>query len=430
MPNPIDSLDRYLLITADTHAGPEPAGYGPYLAQKWQSDFQDWLATSEQLAKMMRQVMGDRSIGVDGDPDVDGNRNWDSERRLRETEADGVVAEVIFPNTSPPFAPNMMSEFGEAAAGDDYERRWAGIQAYNRWLADFCGELPGRRAGVAQVFLPFVEESVKEIRWAKENGLTGGVLLPGAPPGSGIEPLYAPRYEPIFAVCEELGMPLNHHSGSATPDFGLYLPHSLAMFMLEVTWWAHRALWHLMFSGVFERHPNLQFALTETGLSWAPGVLEQLDHFYDRMKHNDQCSEYIFGGPTVAKMSLTPSEYFARQCHIGASFLPPKECAIRHQVGIDSIMWGSDYPHVEGSYPYTREHLRLTFDGVAPDEIQKMLALNAAKLYGFDLEQLAPLAARLGPTKAEIAEKIALEDLPAAAQKCPGFVPDNQRPAA
>ena len=430
MSDPLANLDRYLLITADTHAGSSPEGYGPYLEQKWQADYQGWLEQSAQMAKVMRQVMGSRSIGVDGDPDIDGDRNWNTARRLSETEADGVVAEVIFPNTASPFAPSMMSEFGEAELGKDYEKRWAGIRASNRWLADFCSEAPGRRAGIVQIFLPFVEESVKEIRWAKKAGLTGGVLLPGAPPGSGIEPLYSPAYEPIFAVCEELEMPLNHHSGGATPDFGMYMPESLAMFMLEVTWWAHRALWHLMFSGVFERHPNLQFALTETGVGWVPGVLEELDIFYHQMKHNDQCSEHLFGGPTVAKMSLTPSEYFARQCHIGASFLPPKECAGRDQIGIDRIMWGSDYPHVEGCYPYTRELLRLTFAGVDPTDIQAMVGGNAAKLYGFDLERLVPLAAKFGPTKAEIAEAFDPTSLPIEAQKCPGFAPHNQRSAA
>jgi len=333
---------------------------------------------------------------------------------------------VIFPNTSPPFAPSMLSELGEAEIGDDPERRWAGIQASNRWLADFCKEAPGRRAGVVQIFLPYVEASVLEIRWAREHGLFGGVLLPGAPPGSGLAPLYAPEYEPIWAVCEELGMPLNHHAGGSTPDFGAYHPQSLAMYMLEVPWWAHRALWHLMFSGVFERHPDLQFVLTETGVGWVPAVIERLDHYYRQMKYNDQCSEHIFGGPAVADMSLLPSEYFARQCHIGASFMPPSECALRHGIGVDRIMWGSDYPHVEGSHPFTREHLRLTFEGVDPVEIQQMVALNAAGLYGFDLERLTPLAARFGPTKAEIAEPLAYGDVPEKALKCPAFAPGAQ----
>ena len=207
----------------------------------------------------------------------------------------------------------------------------------------------------------------------------------------------------------------------STPDFGNYLPHSLAMFMLEVTWWAHRALWHLMFSGVFERHPNLQFVLTETGTSWVPDVLDKLDSFFDRMKNNDQCSEYIFGAPTVAKMSLTPSEYFQRQCHIGASFMRPHESALRHDIGLECIMWGSDYPHVEGSHPYTREHLRRSFAGIDPAEIQQLVGLNAAKLYDFDVDQLVPLAAKIGPTKVEIARPLSVEEIPAAAYKCPAF---------
>ena len=422
----LEDLDRYLLITADTHAGADPAHYQPYIEKKWQDDFREWVSASEAMAQMMRQVMGDRSIAVDGDPDVDGNRNWDSARRLAETEADGVVAEVIFPNTIPPFAPMPMSAFEEPVVGPELERRWAGLQAHNRWLADFCAEAPGRRAGVAQILLPNVEGSVEEIRWARENGLFGGVFLPGAPPGSGLPPLYAPEYEPIWAVCEELEMPINHHSGGGTPDFGMYLPQSMAVYMLEVTWWAHRTLWHLMFSGVFERYPKLQFALTETGTAWVPGVLSQLDEFYSRMKYEDQCSEHMFGGPAVEKLSLKPSEYFARQCHIGASFLSPKDCALRHEIGIDRIMWGSDYPHIEGSYPYTRELLRLSFAGVDPTEIQQLVAGNAAALYGFDLDLLAPLAARVGPTRVEIAEPLDYGKLPAAARKCPGFAPERQ----
>ncbi|MFT5695998.1 MAG: putative TIM-barrel fold metal-dependent hydrolase, partial [Myxococcota bacterium] len=295
----LNDMDRYLIITADSHAGPDHRMYGPYLEQKFQGDFDTWVLQVDQWLQDIKSVMGTQSIAVGGDPDLDASRNWDTARRLKETEADGVVAEVIFSNTSPPFAPRLFTEFGEPDIGTDFVRRWAGIRAHNRWLADFCKEAPGRRAGIVQIFLPNIEESVKEIRWAKENGLTGGVLLPGAPPGSGMAPLYAPEYEPIWAVCEELGMPLNHHAGAATPDFGNHMPQSLTMYMLEVKWWAHRALWHLMFSGVFDRHPNLQFVLTEVGVGWVPDVLRELDHFYNQMKNEKETSEHIFGGPAT-----------------------------------------------------------------------------------------------------------------------------------
>ena len=95
-------------------------------------------------------------------------RNWDSERRLKETESQGVVAEVLFPNTVPPFfAQGNLTALEPTAA--DYERRWAGLQAHNRWVADFCAAAPGRRAGLAQIFLNDVDDALAEVRWAKDN---------------------------------------------------------------------------------------------------------------------------------------------------------------------------------------------------------------------------------------------------------------------
>jgi predicted TIM-barrel fold metal-dependent hydrolase len=427
MATDLNEMDRYLVISSDTHAGPEPRGYGPYLEKKWRTDFDDWLTDSEKIAEVVRKVMGPKSIAIDGDPEIDAGRNFDSDHRLKECEADGIVAEVIFPNTAPPFSPRLFGELGEPGVGHDHEKRWAGIRAHNRWLADFCSEAPNRRAGLVQIFLPNIEGSIEEIRWAKEAGLTGGVLVPGAPPGSGIAPLYAPEYEPIWAVCDELDIVLNHHSGGSTPDYGPYLPEALTIFMLEVTWFAHRALWHLMFSGVFERHPELQFVMTETGTGWAPGTLRELDSYYNSMKHEVHSSEHKFGGPAVEKLSLKPSEYFERQCHIGASFLQPTECDLRHEIGVQKIMWGSDYPHTEGCYPYSRELMRTTFEGVDTEEIQQMLGTNAAAVYGFDIEKLAAIAARVGPTKAEIAVPLDYSDVPDEARKCPGFSPHNQR---
>ncbi len=419
-------LDHYVLISADTHAGAGLRAYKPYLERRWHDDFDAWAAELEAEMETMRELMGPRSVGVDGDPVADGNRNWDSARRLRELESDGIVGEVIFPNTQPPFAPRAVIQLAAPPLGDSPEHRWAGLRAHNRWLADFCSEAPERRAGIAQISLADVDGSVAEIAWAREHGLRGGVLLPGAPPGSELPPLYAPAYESIWAACEDHAMPLNHHAGGGTPDFGTYFPASMAMFMLEVTWWGHRALWHLMFSGVFERHPTLQFTTTETGSAWIVGTLAELDSFFDRMKHGEHGSEAIFGARTVEGMTLKPSEYWHRQCHLGSSFLRPTECAMRADIGVDRIMWGADYPHIEGCYPYTRQHLRRTFAGVDPVEVQQMVGGNAAELYGFDLDALAPLAARFGPLKAEVAQPLPYSEVPEEAQKCPALAPHTQ----
>src|SRR5690606_19702360 len=128
----------------------------------------------------------------------------------------------------------------------------------------------------------------------------------------------------------------------------------------------------------------------------------------------------------VAQMSLSPTEYFNRQCYIGASFLRPAEADIARGVGIDRVMWGSDYPHIEGSYPHTHEHLRLTFAQMTREETTMMLTDNAAKIYNFDLDALLPLAEQYCPTKEYVETPIDYSEIPERAKGCPGMNPLNQ----
>ena len=406
--------DRYLVISADCHGGGNIEDYKPYLASRWHDDFDAWAATYEIPYEDMK--------GPDGD------RNWDSKRRLTELEADGIVAEVIYPNTVPPFFPKAsLSDQPPPANAGDLEARWAGLQAHNRWMADFCADAPGRRAGIAQIVLHDLDASIAEIRWAKDNGLTGGVLLPGAPPGSGLPPLFdAGYYEPLWAICEELDVPLNHHSGSAAPVAGENAEDKV-VFILEVTWWAHRALTHLLVSGAFERHPGLRLVLTEQGTAWIPEELARLDHFFDRFRHASGSQEMEWGLPLVERMSLKPSEYWARQCAVGSSFIRPDEVKLRHAVGVDKIMWGSDYPHKEGSNPFTLEAMRAAFAGVDPDEVTAMLGTNAARTYGFDLDVLRPIADEIGPRVGDVALTLPPQSLPPEAEKCPALVGFGKR---
>ena len=132
-----------------------------------------------------------------------------------------------------------------------------------------------------------------------------------------------------------------------------------------------------------------------------PGGLASLDWFFGRMKLAGS-AEAMFGGEAAARLSLTPTEYFARNCWVGASFIRPIEVDIRHLVGVDKIMWGADYPHSEGTAPLTREALRASFANVPVDECRAMFAGNAAAVYGFDLTRLAEVADRIGPAVAEV----------------------------
>ncbi len=398
---------RYVVISSDCHGGAPVQDYRAFLDPAYRDDFDAWLDTFENPYEDL--------AGTDAD------RNWDHDRRRREMEADGVVAEVLFPNTIPPFFPKSSLVYQPPGANvGDLDRRWAGLRAHNRWLAEFCAAAPGRRAGIAQIMLHDVDAAVAEIRWAAEAGLTGGILLPGCPPGSGLPPLYAPDYEPIWAICEEVGLPVNTHSGSTAPDYGDY-PESSVMFLLEVTWWAHRVLWHLIFGGVLERHPRLQLVFTEQGTEWVPAELTKLDHYHARMGAPTGSQEQRFGAEVVARMPLRPSEYFARQCHLGSSFIRAHEVPLRHAVGVDKIMWGSDYPHLEGCWPWSALELQLAFAGVEPAEVAAMVGANAARVYGFDLDALAPLAARVGPRVSDLAATLTPDRIPDEALRCPAF---------
>lgn len=399
--------ERYIVISADGHAGGNIPDYRPYLESKWHEDFDAW---SADYANPYEDLEGDL-----------GARNWDSARRMADLEADGQAAEIIYPNTIPPFFPKTsLTAQPPAVTKADSDRRWAGLQAHNRWLVDFCNDYPGRRAGVVQINLHDVENSVKEIRWAHEQGLTGGVLLPGTPPGSGLEQLHHAVYEPIWNACEELGMAVNHHTGSAAPPMGPD-PEDVITFLLEVSWYAHRAFYQLIIGGALERHPNLQLVFTEQGTAWVPDELMRLDYFFDRMRSSDGSQEQEWGADVMAKLSLKPSEYWARQCHVGASFIRPMEMGVRHQVGVDRIMWGSDYPHKEASSPFSREAIALAFAGVPQHEAEQMLSLNAAKLYGFDLDFLRPIADRIGPKVDEVFAGLPPRAVPREANMCPAF---------
>lgn len=388
--------DRYLLISADCHAGGSMEMYRHYLDPAFLEDFDAWRGSYQNPFRDLQG--GGRS------------RNWDNGRRIAEEEDDGVVAEVVFPNTVPPFFPTG-ALVAPPPAPEDFRRRLAGIRAHNRWLADWCSEHRARRAGIAQIFLNDVDEAVRDVRWAKQHGLRGGVLLPAVPPdASHLEPLYSPAYDPLWRVCEELEVVVNHHSGGGSPDYGPYLAAG-PVWIAEASFFSRRALTHLLLGGIFERFPKLRFVVTEQGASWIPPLLDQLDGYHREMARTGRIGELKYSPEEI--LPKPPSEYFARNCWVCASFPSPVEAATRHKLGPGRFMWGSDYPHHEGTYPYTREGLRRAFSGSDPDDVQRVLGLNASSLYGFDTEELTPVAARVGPTVAEISRP--LEEIPSGA---------------
>ena len=322
--------------------------------------------------------------------------------RNSQQEEDGIVGEVVFPNTVPPFFPSFVL-FAKPPTPEEYGHRRAGVHAHNRWLVDWCGEFPERRAGVGQIFLNDIDHAIEDISWIKEHGLRGGILLPNiAPDVKWVKPLYDPEYDRVWALCEDLEIPINVHSGTGNPDYGPY-PTSMLLYINEVVFYTQRPFVQLTLSGVFERFPKLKFVMTEAGCSWVPPLLSQLDYATENVRKGATGEIRYSKDQAVAKNA---TDYFHQNVWMGVSQPRDADVEARKILGEDRFMWGSDYPHDEGTHPYTREHLRARFGHLEPTEIKKLLSENVAKLYDFDLDALRPLADRFGPTVGEIATPI------------------------
>jgi predicted TIM-barrel fold metal-dependent hydrolase len=390
------SNDPYILITADTHAGGSHAAYREYLDPKYRAAFDEWRGGYKNPEK---QHYGSKKL-----------RNWDFEIRSNDQNSQGVVGEVIFPNTVPPFWKKPLVMPPAAVRPEDYELYMAGIRAHNRWLKDFCAEDPVRRAGIGVILPNDLDDAVKEIEFIAEAGLRGGVLLPLiSPDATWLKPLHDPAWDRVFAAIQDHDLVMNQHTGAGIPDHGESLVGQ-AVWMSEVTMYAQTGYRHLLLSGVYERFPKLKYILTESGCAWAGPLLKQLDGIHASIKRG--VTGEIKYDPTDWVLKKPPSEYAKEHCFYGASFPSKAELEGIDLVGEDNVLWGNDYPHYEGTYPYTLESLRLTFDGMTETRRRKLLGLNAAKLYKFDLEALKPLAARYGPTPAQVDQPIATEDLP------------------
>lgn len=386
-------MERIVVVSSDCHAGLPPERYREYVSPKYRETFDVALPLQlEEVRAMSKKFLVDdineewrkgREEALSG--------AWDHDQRGRVLDTDGIAGEVIFPDgitemNMPPFGAGLSLPTDDRIVP---ELQWEGARAHNRWLAEFCAMEPARRIGVAITPICWdIEEAVNEIRWAREHGLRG-ILIPTM---WGKQPAYHhPRYEPVWAACEDLDMVVHLHSGAAPlEDYGDHLG-MMGIYITEVVWWAVRPLSFLIWGGVFERHPKLKLAITESTTVWVPELLALMDQRYSETHYAAKLGDYR------SHLTMKPSEYFHRQVFLGASCMPRREAELRTEIGVPNIMWGSDYPHPEGTWPHTHEQMLETFRQIPEGDLRAMLGLNAVRVYGLDLPALERTAARIGP---------------------------------
>ncbi len=293
---------------------------------------------------------------------------YDPDQHLADMRLDGVSGEVLYPSQG-------LFYFRIA----DGALMSAIFRAYNDWLAEFCRTDPSRLKGIAMINVDDVGAATKELERAARLGLAGAMITELPLDDRRYD---QPEYEPFWAAAQALDMPLSLHT--ATRRQGKIRgtgPQTLRDASSRATkaFGPATSMCDMIFSGVFERHPRLTLAIVEFELSWAPHLLDTMDYTY-RERHEEAI--YRFKG------NQRPRDFFHR--NVMLSF---QEDAIgirlRDVIGVDNMMWGSDYPHSESTFPQSRKILAEILAGVPDDEQAKIVGGNTARVYHFDVARLA-----------------------------------------
>ncbi|HEX5587887.1 MAG TPA: amidohydrolase family protein [Acidimicrobiia bacterium] len=405
-------MERFVIFSADGHAGADIETYRPYLERRFWDDLdalrdenEEYLTVAGRAAHPTDEAMAvfDRRGAVAAAAEFGA---WDVELRMRELDAEGIAGELIHYGTQCSTSPF----FGHINRPCSPELRAAGARAYHRWLADFMGASGGRLFGVADPG-PCVDldETIAELRWVAEHGFVS-VSLPGSVLDPALPSLHDAYFDPFYAACAELGLVVSVHAGWGQRQGGFFdlleklrqmsgttlgdersfedtieLVNAMEMSddsPLRLDLVTRRPLWLLMAGGVFDRHPGLRLALTEIRADWVPATLDQIDAHL---------------AASEVALARSPREYYERHVVVAPSSIHRAEVEMRHEIGVDQLLFGVDYPHWEGIWPNTADWIRVAFSGVPEPEVRQILGENAIRAYGLDGAHLADVAARIGP---------------------------------
>ena len=285
------------------------------------------------------------------------------EEHVKDMDADGIDVGIVYPTVGLQLYQRIM----------DSELLSALFRTYNEWLAEFCSTYPDRLKGIAMINLDDIPSGVQEMERCAKLGLVGAMIS--------ICPLKEwpydrSEYDLVWATAQDAHMPLSLHLTTNRPDPDdpgtLLLSGTKPSFFVNVDHWPRVCLTDMIFSGVFERYPKLQVGAVEMELSWIPHFLDRMDYNYTQRAR--EIASHRFKG------NILPSDFFHQ--HVFLSFQEDTMgIRDRHIIGVDSLLWGSDYPHQESTFPRSQQFLEELLADCTEEEKAKIVGRNAARVY-------------------------------------------------
>jgi predicted TIM-barrel fold metal-dependent hydrolase len=293
---------------------------------------------------------------------------YDPNARLADMDEGGVWATILYPNAGLGFG-------GGRGFSSDWEMAIACVRAYNDHLSEFCAVNTNRLGGAAQIPMQSPETAVAEVeRVGKMPGIRAALV-----------PLYPaddkewnhPDYEPLWSAIEANGLSVSIHigekRGQKIAPWGFAQPGGIETMINTITLGTAEAFAYMMWSGVFDRHPKLTVVSVESGIGWLAYFRERASNVYKRHRHW-----------TKSGLKNEPGYYFGR--NIFATFEEDMAGVLtRDLIGVETLLWSSDYPHTDTSWPKCRENIEEHFEGVPDADKRKVVSENAARVYGFSL---------------------------------------------
>jgi predicted TIM-barrel fold metal-dependent hydrolase len=365
--HPVISVDDHAIEPADTFTGRLPARFadrGPRIERQGAADY--WAFEDDRVPL----------LGVEGIQSWEPGKGhfgpiayeqfrpsmWNIDDRVKDMEVNGVIGSLNFPSAIFGFAGQRFMRMKDPALG------LASMRAYNDWIIEsWTAPHPDRIIPCQITWLPDPEVAAAEIRRNAERGFKA-VAFSENPEKLGLPSIYKEDWDPFFRACEETGTVINLHVGSSSETMFPSSDSDLAVLgvLFPVNGFAAAADW--LFAKIPLRFPGVKIVLSEGGIGWVPILLDRLSY----MARNDD-RRAAFGG-------MTPIEVFRRNFWF-TTFSDERTLALRTEIGVDRIMFETDFPHTDSSWPNTQSIVAAQLAGVPKVDADRMTFRNAAALY-------------------------------------------------